>query len=194
MIAPARSVSFDHLPSGTNPLDAAVRAWMVAHQTQAGLEVAAFVSRIGSVGPMRWVGMLAGVFFFAIGRGRATVGVAAAPWLAWAGYAGIRSVLPRERPPGIAGFHESASSFPSAHATTSAAVCCTIAYVLWREHLVPPPLALAIAIVPPLCIGLSRLYIDVHWSTDVVGGWCVGIIVATISSAIYRLWPSSGGR
>ena len=162
----------------TNSLDAAVRAWIVAHHTQTGLAIAAFVSKIGSVGPMRWVGMLAAVFFFARGRGRATLSVAAAPWLALGAYAGIRRLAPRDRPPGAAGYHESASSFPSAHATTSAAVCCTLAYILWRERMVSGRAAIAIAVVPPLCIGLSRLYLDVHWTTDVLGGWFAGGIVA----------------
>ena len=171
----------------TNSLDAAVRAWIVAHHTQTGLAIAAFVSKIGSVGPMRWVGMLAAVFFFARGRGRAMLSVAAAPWLALAVYAGTRRLLPRTRPPGAAGYHETASSFPSAHATTSAAVCCTLAYILWREQMLNARAALAIAIIPPLCIGLSRLYLDVHWTTDVLAGWLAGLVIAAVAGGFHRL-------
>jgi undecaprenyl-diphosphatase len=148
--------------------------------------MAAFISRVGSVGPMRWVGMLAAVFFFARGRGRATLSLAAAPWLALAVYAGTRRLLPRSRPPGAAGYHEMASSFPSAHATTSAAVCCTLAYILWREQMLNGRAALAIAIIPPLCIGLSRVYLDVHWMTDVLAGWLAGLLVAVVAGSVHR--------
>lgn len=175
------------MPLDTTPLDAAVRSWMVAHQTPTGIAIAAFVSKIGSVGPMRWVGSLAAVFFFARGRGRATLSVAAAPWLALAVYAGIRRILPRARPPGAAGYHEIAGSFPSAHATTSAAVCCTLAYILWREQMLNGRAALALAIIPPLCIGLSRLYLDVHWTTDVLAGWVGGLVVAVVACGLHRL-------
>ena len=179
------------MPIDTNPLDAAVRGWIVARQTHTGLAIAAFVSRVGSVGPMRWVGMLAAVLLFAIGRRRAALSVAAAPWLALAAYAGTRHFLPRQRPPGAAGYHEVASSFPSAHATTSGAVCFTLAYILWRERLVAGPVALLIGVVPPFCIGLSRLYLDVHWTTDVVAGWCAGLVITVVAGALYRLWPPS---
>ena len=174
----------------TNPLDAAVRSWIIAHHTQTGVAIAAFVSKVGSVGPMRWIGMLAAVVFFARGRGRATLSVGAAPWLALAAYAGIRRIAPRERPPGAAGYHEMASSFPSAHATTSTAVCCTLAYVLWRERMLNGRAAVALAVLPPLCIGLSRIYLDVHWTTDVLGGWLVGLVVAAVSCGLYRLLPA----
>jgi membrane-associated phospholipid phosphatase len=175
------------MPFDTNPLDAAVRSWIVAHQTHTGLAIAAFVSEIGSVGPMRWVAMLAAVFFFARGRGRATLSAAIAPWLALGVYAGTRRLLPRTRPPGAAGYHEMASSFPSAHATTSAAVCCTLAYLLWREHMLNGRAALALAVVPPLCIGVSRLYLDVHWTTDVLAGWFAGVVVAVVACSFHRL-------
>ena len=174
----------------TNQLDSVVRSWIVAHQTQTGLAIAAFVSKVGSVGPMRWASLLVAVFFFARGRGRATLSVAAAPWLALAAYAGIRRVWPRERPPGAAGFHEAASSFPSAHATTSTAVCCTLAYIIWRERMLSGRAAIAVAVLPPLCIGLSRLYLDVHWTTDVLGGWLVGVLVAFVACGLYRLLPA----
>jgi len=130
--------------------------------------------------------MLAAVFFFARGRGRATLSIAAAPWLALGVYAGTRRLLPRSRPPGAAGYHETASSFPSAHATTSAAVCCTLAYILWREQMLNGRAALAIAIIPPLCIGLSRVYLDVHWMTDVLAGWLAGLIVAVVAGSVHR--------
>lgn len=140
---------------------------------------------------MRWFGMAAAVLLLVLGRRRAAVAMAAAPWLALAAYSGIRRILPRARPPGVAGYHEAASSFPSAHSTTSAAVCCALAYLVWREHLVPGPAALAIAILPPLFIGLSRVYLDVHWSTDVLGGWGVGLVIMAIAIAVYRLLPAA---
>jgi undecaprenyl-diphosphatase len=38
----------------------------------------------------------------------------------------------------------------------------------------------------PLIVGLTRLYLDVHWTTDVVGGWTVGLFVAAMSAALYE--------
>ena len=174
-----------------NSFDTAVREWMIAHQTPAGLQIAAFVSHVGSVNPMRWIAVLASVLLLARRRVRAAFSLVIAPFLALAAHTAAMRLLPRERPLGAAGYHEASSSFPSAHATTSSAVCCTLAYILWREQLLAAPVALAVAIVPPLCIGLSRLYLDVHWATDVIGGWCVGLAVLGVAAGVYRLWPSN---
>jgi undecaprenyl-diphosphatase len=90
------------------------------------------------------------------------------------------------RPAGAALFDERTYSFPSGHATTSAAVVVTLCYVLAREGIISWTMAIVIGGVIPLLVGLSRLYLDVHWTTDVVGGWAAGLFVAAMSAALYE--------
>jgi len=187
---PSGNARFDVMLPGATAFDTALRSWIVARQTPAGLQIAAIVSQVGGVGVMRWIAVFATIFLMARARRPAALAVIIAPLLALAAYAGTRRFFPRVRPPGAAGFHEAASSFPSAHATTSAAVCFTLAYFLWRERFLAAPAAMAIAIVPPLCVGLSRLYLDVHWSTDVLAGWCAGLAILAVAVSFYRLWPA----
>jgi undecaprenyl-diphosphatase len=67
-------------------------------------------------------------------------------------------------------------SFPSGHAANSALVYLTIAALLTsierdaraRAYIVVTAIALT------LCIGLSRLYLGVHWPSDVAAGWALG--------------------
>jgi undecaprenyl-diphosphatase len=66
----------------------------------------------------------------------------------------------------------------------SAAVCCTLAYLYWRAGLVRRGPALAVAILIPLVVGVSRIYLDVHWATDVLGGWSAGLPVAVLAAAL----------
>jgi undecaprenyl-diphosphatase len=163
---------------GVSAFDHAVRAWVVAHQ-RAGLQSAfAAVTEIGGVGPMRWVGVLLGIYLLARGRRRGAAAVVAAPFLALLVYAGTRRLVGRERPPSAAALHELSSSFPSAHSTTASAVCCTAAYVLWRERMLSAPAAVALAVVPTVLVGASRVYLDLHWATDVLGGWLAGLLIA----------------
>ena len=177
---------------GTNSIDTAVRAWVLAHQSEAPRRIAVLVSEVGGVGPMRSVGFATSLYLLLRGRRRASLRVIIAPFLAWAAYATARRLMPRGRPSGAVAFDQVSSSFPSAHAVTSAAVCCTVAYVLWREHMLGAPIAIVIATLPPLVIGLSRIYLDVHWMTDVAAGWMGGLLIASIARLLYRFDAASG--
>ncbi|MGI8547503.1 MAG: phosphatase PAP2 family protein [Gemmatimonadaceae bacterium] len=42
--------------------------------------------------------------------------------------------------------------------------------MLWRERLISRGLAISVGVAGPLLVGLSRVYLDVHWATDVLGG------------------------
>ena len=62
-------------------------------------------------------------------------------------------------------------SFPSGHSTGSMAISVTLAYVLARHRVAPHwGVATATAMAFSVLVGMSRLYLDVHWGTDVFGG------------------------
>ena len=68
------------------------------------------------------------------------------------------------------------ASFPSGHATLSAATYLTIGALLAhvQEQRRVKAYIHVTAIVLALLIGVSRVYLGVHWPTDVLAGWCVG--------------------
>jgi undecaprenyl-diphosphatase len=85
------------------------------------------------------------------------------------------------------------SSFPSGHATDSAIVYLTLAALLARTV---PERALRIyiigvAILLTLLIGASRVYLGVHWPSDVAAGWTIGAAWATGCSFAYSRVPSA---
>ena len=74
------------------------------------------------------------------------------------------------------------TSFPSGHAMNSAIIYLTLAALLAR--LVQPRALkvyfLALAMLMTFLVGLSRVYLGVHYPTDVLAGWTVGLAWASV--------------
>jgi membrane-associated phospholipid phosphatase len=65
-------------------------------------------------------------------------------------------------------------AFPSGHALSAATFYPLLARTLSREWPRTRTLAWAAALAMAAYIGLGRLYLGVHWPSDVLGGWAIG--------------------
>jgi membrane-associated phospholipid phosphatase len=76
-------------------------------------------------------------------------------------------------------------SFPSGHAFMSVCFYGLLMIIIWREERPHPVLKwvlLLLVIALLLCIGFSRIYLRVHYFTDVVAGFCIGSTWLILSS------------
>ena len=87
------------------------------------------------------------------------------------------------------------TSFPSGHATLSAITYLTIAALLARSY--PSAILdlyfILLAALLTVLIGLSRIYLGVHFPTDILGGWCIGTAWAT-GCWVLMAWLQQGGQ
>ena len=100
----------------------------------------------------------------------------------------------RPRPDLTAMSHQFTASFPSGHAMLSAVTFLTIGAVLAR---IAPTRRLQIftvssALFLTLIVGLSRLYMGVHYPSDILAGWCLGGAWALLCSTIAFKLQRSG--
>jgi len=95
----------------------------------------------------------------------------------------LKDLFQRDRPPAILHVVPAINaSFPSGHAALSATVYLTLGALIahFAERRRVRVYALAAAVILSLIVGCSRVYLGVHWPTDVLAGWCLGAAWALI--------------
>lgn len=140
-------------------------------------EVARDLTALGSFAVLTVV-TTAAVAFLMVARHRRTALFVAVSTAAGAAATGIlKNWFERPRPEFVAhDVYGATTSFPSGHATMSALVYLTLAALIVR--VVPDRrlkvTVLAIAVLLSAVIGITRVYLGVHWPSDVLAGWALG--------------------
>ena len=101
----------------------------------------------------------------------------------------LKALFNRPRPDVEAVARVFTASFPSGHATLSAVTYLTLGFLL-SESATNTPLKvfwLGTGIFLALLIGISRIYMGVHFPTDVIAGWCIGGAWALLCWSLYAL-------
>jgi len=109
---------------------------------------------------------------------------------------GLKQLFGRERPELVYRAVEAANpSFPSGHAMLSAVVFLTLGALAARfaPRKRVKALALGAAIVISLLVGLSRIYLGVHWTSDVLAGWSLGAAWAMACWVAAWAWERKWG-
>ena len=100
----------------------------------------------------------------------------------------VKHVVGRSRPPvSLHLVSERDASFPSGHATDSTAILLTLALVI-AVFVLRRPLTRALTVAASgllaVGIGASRLVLGVHWPTDVLAGWALGMSIALLVTMV----------
>ncbi|MGN0733395.1 MAG: phosphatase PAP2 family protein, partial [Emergencia sp.] len=104
-------------------------------------------------------------------------------------YKAVKAVFKRPRPDvAVHLIKQGGYSFPSGH-SMNCLVCYGFLIYLINRHCKNKKLARILTVLLTLqiiCIGLSRVYVGVHFPTDILGGWSLGLAFLTVSIIIYE--------
>ncbi|WP_329236067.1 phosphatase PAP2 family protein [Actinoallomurus sp. NBC_01490] len=174
--------------------DLALHRWSLAHRPGAARAVAADLTATG-VGVVPYVlALAAGALTGRGARGRALAAVAAMLVLLVVQLLrfGLATAIGRSRPPSADwAVHVSGFAFPSGHTVTSATAAGLLIWALCRrDGGWPRTVAVSLLALWAAAVGLTRIYLGVHWPTDVAGGWLMTVLLLGLAAMVLPRLPA----
>lgn len=90
----------------------------------------------------------------------------------------LKFAIQRPRPEGFRLVDATGFSFPSGHSMVAMAVFGLLAWYVWRYEKNPRRRAVLLVLLGfvVVMVGVSRIYLGVHYASDVLGGFCMSLI------------------
>jgi membrane-associated phospholipid phosphatase len=102
----------------------------------------------------------------------------------------LKSIFDRPRPSYGGTIEAPGYSYPSGHASGTAAMVTVLVLVFW------PVISrawrwvfAALAITAASVVGYTRVALGMHFTSDVVAGWCVGVAWVLLLAVVLHVWP-----
>jgi undecaprenyl-diphosphatase len=164
-----------------NPADPLGPAWL----EESGRDISA----LGGAFVLTLLGLAAVGYLLLLRKQRAALLIAASLLGALGLSLTLKSFFDRARPSLVPHLsHTFTSSFPSGHSMLSTAVFLTLGALLARleQRRIVKAYFLLWALFLAVLVGISRVYVGVHWPTDVLAGWAAGAAWASFSWVVAR--------
>ena len=173
----------DVVTTGALPYDRSVMLWLHVRESPGMTTTMSAVTELGGVVAVpiiavAWAGLL-----WWRGRRRDAALLAAAVIGSTLLNAVLKAVFQRDRPDFWEHLVvEDSYSFPSGHAMASMSLAAALVVIAWSSRWRWPAIALATVYV--LVVGVSRLYLGVHFPSDVLAGWCVAVAWVVVVAVV----------
>ncbi len=185
--------AFDHwvvsvLRDPTNAADPIGPRWVE--------EMARDATALGGIAWITFTTIVIAVYLWLVGKTRLMVFTLAATIGGALLSIGLKGFFSRPRPDIVPHLtHVYTSSFPSGHSMLSAVVYLTLGSLLAAimPNLKLKIYVLSVAILLSVFVGISRVYLGVHYPTDVLAGWLAGLVWALLCWLVAR-WLQVHGK
>ncbi|MEO8042545.1 MAG: phosphatase PAP2 family protein [Acidobacteriota bacterium] len=169
--------------------DASIRFTMRQIQSPMWTQLFLAVTRLGSTLVLTIIGCVAGIIFISLRWFRPLLVLIVVMFGQAALHHGFKLLFARPRPPSLINYPAVESfSFPSGHAVASLCLYGTIAWIVascLENSAAKAGIAIFAAVLIVL-IGMSRIYIGIHYPTDVLAGFLAAAIWTVAAMSIDR--------
>lgn len=149
-----------------------------------------FFTKIGDVQSLFFISSITVLIMLVFDKKKIAISVALNIIISSISYVVLKNIFQRPRPE-IAErlIEENGFSFPSGHSTNNMAFYALAIYLVYenvKNKKIRDIICLILGIIP-IIIGFSRMYLRVHYPSDVLGGFCLGIMVVILfTSFLYK--------
>ena len=163
--------------SSISSFDHTAVAFLYAHRTPELVAIFTSITTLGDARVIAVIGISMAIVLYRHHRFAYMAGLCVSIFGSLLGSYILKILIARDRPmPSFAAIYAPGFSFPSMHAACSMAMYGFLVYMIYKllhppHHRLPVVIALSTLI---LLIGFSRVYLGVHYPSDVVGGFIVG--------------------
>lgn len=175
---------------GPARLDGPALGESIENRSPALTAVAVVVTTVGNTASMAVLAVLVGAFCWWRGRRADAVLAVVAMGTASLVFTAIKQILDRPRPPVADRLVTVGNeSLPSGHATMSIVVIGTIVVLAWRSLARRGRAVLVVLAAAWVgAVGATRVYLGVHWFSDVIAGWLVGAAWLAVCVTVWGWW------
>jgi undecaprenyl-diphosphatase len=142
------------------------------------------ITALGSAAVLGLLTAITGVYLALDGKRHMALFMCGSVISGWMVSALLKDLFQRPRPDLVPyGVSFSSTSFPSGHSMMSAVTYLVLGALLARSQVraLLKAYFLLVAVMLTLMVGISRVYLGVHWPSDVVAGWTAGAVWALLS-------------
>lgn len=159
--------------------DQEVYAFLQQYQTQSNTDVMLFFTFLGTHKFLIPANLVLIAYFLFIKKNKwYSIKIPAIALTSLGLMFGLKQLFGRQRPNVPLVFHAEGLSFPSGHALFSVSFYGLLIYIIYKTVInrwVKWP-AIVLLLITLFIIGFSRVYLNVHYATDVIAGFCVGFV------------------
>jgi len=182
--------------AGRSAADREILLWMAGRRTPSITTVMVVVTTLGSPRLVTIITLVFLAVLIALRDRWGVIQLTAAGLGTWLLDRATKNLLEQARPTEVVHLVQvSGYSYPSGHALAAAALYLTLAIVAakYLRARMAKALVLAGAFALITLIGVSRVYLGVHYPTDVIGGWIIGFVWASLCWLITQRFEERAG-